>query len=159
MQPKEIVEKVEKSAPFLLFKETHKNSFLASLFSMFDQNEPERWLVGYVDPSGNKYFTFVLDKGQCDYKDENEAHENIALLDLEKVHVKLFDAIILARETLAKKTGEKTTKTIAVLQTLDQKETWNISFMTANFNVFNVKIDAAERNLLSENYGGMFSQA
>ncbi len=71
-------------------------------------------------------------------------------LDIDKVRLSLRDAVKVAEELKNEEHGGETvTKKIVILQTLDGKELYNLTLVTTNFNIINVKVDANSGDVIS----------
>ncbi len=152
MKISEVKELVEKSAMFKEWKAVHKNAILMSLLTMFDEQPSDQWIVSYFDDS--QITTFFFDGKECQKKQEEPAQAKVNEVDVSKAKLELEDAVKSARLLLA----GTPTKTIAILQTLEKGQVWNISFMTAGFKVFNAKLDSETGQVLSKDYGDMFAR-
>ncbi len=159
MNAAEAVRKLEASSEFAEWKTANKDAFLSSLFAMFDKEFEGEWLVGYYSPSAKRITTFFVDELECLKKGDDASDTQPKQLDMDKVKVELADALTAAKAALDKKTGEGIQKIIAILQNLDEGQVWNISLMTASFNMFNIKIDAETSKELSQDYGTLFRPA
>ncbi|MBI3033793.1 PepSY domain-containing protein [Candidatus Woesearchaeota archaeon] len=157
MNVREIIERLEASAEFLLWKDEHHDAFLMSIFSMFDSESSDDYLVSYFE--GMTVTTFYMDAKETYKKGVEESEKPIKQLDITNLGVELKQAVSTARAAFLRKSGESIAKTIAILQNLDDGPLWNISFMSSNYNVYNARINAETGQLVSEDYGAMFRQA
>ncbi len=155
MKIKDAIIKLEKSKAFIEWKQQNPTGFLASLFTMFEGEKTEEWLANFhVNQS---ITTFHVDESGCERKGEEKTEGEIKKLDIDQVKVEVDDAIRNVVGMLTIKTGESTTKTIAILQNLEEGQVWNISLMTSSMNLYNVRLDAGTGNKLSESYGKLFN--
>ncbi len=152
----DIIKKLQMSPEFLKWKSGNKPSFLMSLYALFEE-KPDEWLIGYYNPATRKVATFTVGASIA-MTAEDETDKAIMPLDMEKVKVEMETALGIAKEAFAKKSQESIKKTIAVLQNLGV-QVWNISFMTASFNIYNIRIDSETGKIAGESYGAMFAQA
>ena len=126
---KEIVKKV---------KETDR--YLVSCFLL-----DNKWRVDFYCPKEHVIYTYFDNKGKLEVqKDEifqKEKHE-IEKLDLEKVKIHYKEAL-----DKITKSGDKF---IIILQSIKNKAVWNITLLTHEFKVYNLKVDAFNGDTLEE---------
>ncbi len=153
----EVIAKLEKSAEFLVWK-GHSHSFLMSVFAMYEE-EPDEWLVSYFDPETRGVTTFQVDAESCHRKEENKVENPVKELNIRKPNIEMEQAVATAVQEYEKKVAQKSVKTIAILQNIDEGQVWNISLMAANFSVFNCRIDSETGKVSSSTLGQLFSQS
>ncbi|MBS3072967.1 hypothetical protein J4477_03995 [Candidatus Pacearchaeota archaeon] len=126
---KEIVKKV---------KETDR--YLVSCFLL-----ENKWKVDFYSPGEHIIYTYTENNGKLEVqKDEifqKEKHD-LEKLDLEQVKIHYKEAL------------EKITKSgdrfIIILQSINKKAVWNITLLTHEFKVYNLKVDASNGETLEE---------
>ncbi|HLD97176.1 MAG TPA: hypothetical protein VI934_02430 [Candidatus Nanoarchaeia archaeon] len=138
------------------------------------------WLVSYYDEADDTFTTFSTSGSQRAAKEQAfKKGKSLPRLDAETVQVGILKCVELAeavRTTSYK--GEETSRIIIILQPLARSEilagnevsdgssaralpkgsirpVWNITYITASFNVINVKIDAESGKVLSHHLSGV----
>lgn len=160
---KEIVKKIENSSEFKEWKEKNTDDYLVSLFLISSKEKPStEWQIDFYNADKNKMTSFILHSDgkvnmmppdQIFKKEEDKVNE----LDLSKVKINYEDAINNANALLKEKyRNEEVNKQILILQQLD-KLVWNITYVTAFFNMLNVRIDAITGEIISENFSSLMS--
>ncbi len=156
MKFEETLNILEKSEVFKDWKKSHKDAYLCSIF-----------LIGKIENIGNEplqfdyYFkdkitSFVIEpfekslgknvkigNEESIFKKEGE----IDKLEINKIKISFDQALeIVNKFGKDKYPNEMFNKAIIILQ----KIMWNITFLTQSFNVFNVKIDTNNGNIIEE---------
>jgi hypothetical protein len=133
---------IENSEEFKEFKKNNPDSILTSIFL-----NKENWEFNYF--SKDKMITFLKENNVIK-TEESEIYEKqeIEKLELEKVKITFNQAEELAKKLMS---DEKITKEIVVLQ---QKENpyWNITYITSGLNVFNLKLNAINGNIIEQKF-------
>lgn len=147
---KEILANLEKTAIFSKWKQEHDNAFLSSCFIVDSQG----WQIAFYSPVTKKASTFLKDQlVQSDSPIFRLKTEKMEKLDLNDVKLELEDAFSIADKELEEKhPGYKTNKKIIVLQKLDGVVVWNLTYLTTSFYIFNIKINAANKKIVSEDF-------
>ncbi len=140
---KEIVGRIESSESFRSWKENNKSSFLSNAFVQDDE-----WQFSYYNPVSNKITTFFLKKNQVFFLDDQEVLESgkiVKELNLDNVKLDYKNVIDAAK----KQVSDSALKTFLVVQTLDDVTVFNITLFTQTQQIFNIKIDASDGEILS----------
>ena len=117
-----------------------KNAYLVSCFLM-----NKEWRIDYYSPKEHKIITFFKQNGKIQsQKDEIFQKEQKPLeeLKLEKVkihYLEAFDKISVNADSF-----------ITILQVIDHVTVWNITVLTQEFKVYNLKINAENGETMSE---------
>ena len=146
---KDILSNLEKTDTFKKWKSTHKNSFLSSFFIV----DAQGWQLAFYSPSNKKMSTFLKDRlVQADSAIFKHKEDKVEQLNLDEASLSMEEALNIAKKELeATKPGLRTTKTIIVLQKIENV-LWNISFLTSSFYIFNIKINAANKQIISQDF-------
>ena len=145
-----------------LFVEWHKNnptSFLAHAFVMLDEANKNTWQIGFYNPDTHKMVTFVLEPGSVKRTDEQEILEGktpISKLDVEHVKLSVEDALEKARECFDENYGAQSAiKHFFIIQELEGKAVFNITYLLQSFKTVNVKIDAASGEVIKHSIAAL----
>lgn len=137
--------KLLSSKTFKDWKNKNKDSYLCSCFNILE-NKNYNWQFDFYNKN-NTITSFIMNnKIEIDKDQEIFQREKTELkeLNLEKVKLKLSEALKLIKT----KYKDNFFKTIAILQPY----VWNITLITSEFKILNVKIDAVTKKIISEKY-------
>ncbi len=144
----EVIAGIEGSSLFKQWKKENPEAYLTSAFAMFSSEQEKEWLIGYYDDSKQAITTFGsngMEKSEEAFTKEGAIPE----LKLDNVKLSEEEALEKAADAKEKEYGsEKETKTIMVLQNIEGKTVWNITYI-AKLKVINVRIDASEGETVS----------
>lgn len=138
MELKQAIDKVEESDEFVSWKKEHPTWYLAHGFMILEDKE---WQVGYTD--GERVITFFIDSVKIMPEQEacKKPDVKIPLLDKDKLGLELGDAMKVFEEVKGEKySAEQVTKTIILVQNVNEKEAYNITGLTQSLKTLNVKI-------------------
>ncbi|MBI3036895.1 PepSY domain-containing protein [Candidatus Woesearchaeota archaeon] len=175
-----LVGAVEKTREFSEWRRSNATAFLSSMFCMASEAEqlasaPE-WLLSYYDAADDTFTTFSTLSGQKATKEQAfKKGRTLPQLGIKGVKIGIKGCIKLAEGVRSRKyKGESPTRTIAILQPLAPielaasgssnigseemkgiKTVWNITYITASYNVLNIKIDAETGKVLADSISGV----
>lgn len=153
---KKIVENVENSDEF---KKIKYQIYLCSLFNILDKAEGN-WQVDYYSVENDKIVSFVVEKEVIKSEESKifkEKDVKIAKLDLNEVKIDLKEALKKVNDIHKNKyQNETVNKKIVILQVIN-KPLWNITYITAGFNIINFKLNAFSGELISDNISSALS--
>ena len=153
---KKIVENVENSEEF---KKIKYQIYLCSLFNIVDKTEGN-WQVDYYSVENDKIVSFVVEKDAIKSEESKifkEKDAKIAKLDLNEVKIDLKEALKKVNDIHKNKyQNETVNKKIVILQVIN-KPLWNITYITAGFNIINFKLNAVSGELISDNISSALS--
>ena len=143
--------KLENSKEYKNWKSENKNSYLCSCFYLDNEGN---WQFDYYLPKKDRIKTFIVEDNKIkelkDSKIFKKDDSALKRLDLNKVKIKFESAVELVDNLKDNKyKNENVIKRIIILQNID-KEIWNITYLTSNFNILNIRIDANSGKILSE---------
>src|SRR3989344_3793275 len=147
---KENYDKLLKSEKF------EKKGFLCGAFIMCKPEDlkNEEWQIDFYDAKKKEMITYCLNKEIKVEKSKAFKNEyEINKLEINDVRFELDKALEISSKMLSKY-NDSASKIIVVLQKIEDL-VWNVTYITTNFSIFNVKIDAQDGNLLSENYSSL----
>src|SRR3989344_1888470 len=140
-----------------IFKDWHKkhaDSFLAHGFMMLDEANKDIWQIGFYNPKTSKMTTFMVGK-TIEHTVEQEVLESgapIQNLSVEDVKVSPEKALSIAKELLKKEFAkELPIKEFFIIQRIEGKTVFNITYFTQSFKTVNIKIDAKSGEIISKN--------
>ena len=140
----------------------NQNTFLVDVFLMCNLKELDLgiWQLDYYDPKTSKITSFQIKEKDTEKSQPAESFKDpekeIQPLDLDKVNIDFREALETSKAHLQKHTDHPK-KLIAILQSLNNTPTWNISFITSNFFLHNSKINAISGELIKESYSSLLS--
>lgn len=127
-----------------------KDLYLCSCFAIDDT-----WQVDFYSKKAKAITSFVVNNKKAEILNENSKifqKENVDLeeLNLEEVKIDLPEAqkiLETAKQQLCP--GDKIARTITILQKI-KVPIWNLTYLTNNFNVLNIKINAENGNIITK---------
>jgi len=143
---KNSLKKITESSEFKKYKKENPDVYLTSAFIMLDKNNKGNWQLDFYSPKKHRIISFIVEKSIKVLPSEEifqKEVKSIEILDLNKIKISLEQAFEKITEILKKKFSHETPdKKIIILQKLNKKEIWNITYITTTFNLINTKIDA-----------------
>jgi hypothetical protein len=143
----------------------YKNSkfdYLAHFFIMLnDKFEPmTNWQVGFYNKEKDHVVSF--DIGQEITKTESRAFKHVehkvSELKLAEVKVDFEETLALTKDFLKNKfPGNDPVKVVVLLQSIKGVATWNVTFISAAFNVLNIKLNASNKKIISHEFSSLLS--
>ena len=132
-------------------------------YNNYIKENPNAFLFACFLANGEWQFDFYLNGKVIVFKNEKPVMKDEILnpseetkeLDLNKVKIKVEKAIEIAREELRLHKDE-TDKRIVLLQNIKNKATWNITLLTKQMNMLNVKVDAETGKINGESFQSIF---
>jgi|SRR3989344_2921253 len=141
--------KLIKDKKFKSWKDKHKDSYLCSVFLLKDQTDSSDWQFDYYLPKKNRMATFIVGK-TIEYNKEQKIFSNSEKIDEIDLNDIKFDFDNAVKLVLGKYKNKKFIKEIIIVQSLNSKLLWNISLVTAEFNLVNIKVDADDGKIIEE---------
>ena len=117
-----------------------KDRYLVSCFMM-----DKEWRIDYYSPKEHVIYTYFKVDGKFkEQKDEifQKEKKQLEKLDLNKVKIHYLQAL--------EKVEVESDKHIIILQIIDNEVVWNITILTPEFKIYNIKISAESGKKLSE---------
>ena len=141
--------KLINSDQFKLWKNKHKNAYLCSCFTILDNEKWDKWQFDYYLPKINKITSFIV-KNKISIQENQRIFERsknkLNKINLEEVRFTLEQSLNLINKKYKDKIFNKK---IIILQKLDYLA-WNISLVTNDFNLINLKINASNGKIMEE---------
>ena len=156
MNLNEFLTKIESSEEFKEYKKKNTNSFLADIFTIIKEKDKQLdWQFDYYSKSKDKITSFVIQNKEIQKKEaEIFRKDQCEILKLNLNNIKI--PIEKALEEINKKTKEKPNEIIIVLQVINKKETWNITYLTTSFRTLNTKINAKSGKIILQEEASLF---
>jgi hypothetical protein len=141
---------VEAGDVFKNWKESHNNSFLASVFGMTGN---EDMTLNYYDKDRDKMYSFSC-KSPCEPVEQDfvKSGEEIFPVRVEAIKLPMDEALKRSYGIAEKNYSEqRLVRTIFALQVLGGKLVWNITFLTADYKTINIRIDCISGDVIEHN--------
>ncbi len=149
------IEELQGTKEFQEYKKSSTNSYLCAAFTIVESSAKANWQIDFYCPDNDKITTFCLRPNMAQkeaktlHRDENKIHE----LNLENVDVDFDESLKITSDLKSKNyPNENVNKIITILQNINNREIWNITYLTSSFNVLNVNIDAQNGNIIKEKF-------
>lgn len=140
---------------FKEYKHSNINSYLCAAFMIIEPNNKSDWQIDYYNPDNDRITTFGI-YPNIEKKESSTIHKGdskICELNMENIDIGLDNSLNIASSVMAKNyPSEKATKIIIILQNINKKETWNVTYLTSSFKIFNLNIDAQDGSILKEKF-------
>jgi len=157
MELKEAFESLRKSPDYAALKD--ENAFLFSCFSSAKGDSPdfEEWQFGFFLSDGMARTLFIDKNGvRANHKSEIfKSGKNIKKVDISKCRLPLGEALNIVEEK-TKKLPFSTVTTMVILQVVNDTLVWNITKISKEFSIINVKIDAQNSRIIESNVRSVF---
>ena len=134
---------------FKSWKEKHKDAYLCSVFTLKDEEKSSGWQFDYYLSKKNRMTTFIVgnDIKLNDNQKIFSKSDKIDEIDLKDVKFSFDDVVKLFTP---KYKDKNFVKEIIIIQSLDKKLLWNVSLVTSDFYLINLKVDAVNGKILEE---------
>ncbi len=160
MNAQSLIKDLESSAEFTRFKQEHPKAVLVHIFHLLDEANKDETQIGYYEEDSGTMFTFFVKTNEIRLGKTNEVlkdpDKKINPLKIENVNA--TPAEVLETANNAKKTDhpkETPLKQFFILQNIEGKEVYNISFFMHSFKVFNIKISAEDGSIASKSFDSL----
>ena len=151
MNFKEALVNLRKSREYKIFKEKNKEAYLTAGFIVIEKGKQEPWQIDFYDQKKDNITSFNL-KEKIEEKTDKvfrKGDEKVDKLKEQDVKITLKEALKKVDELKEREYKEgKCEKTIAIIQSINKKTLWNITEITNNFNILNIKITAKDGKVI-----------
>jgi len=156
---KEALKILEKSKEFNAWKRKNPETYLSYGFFVVEDADSD-WKIGYYHKKDDRMTSFnVGEKITIEPEEEifQKEKKKVEKLDMEKVKLGLAEAVAIANQVQQEEYAtEMPRKIIAILQTLDKKQVWNVTFLTQSFNTLNFKIKSENGRVVEKKLQPLF---
>jgi len=142
-------ERLLKDKKFKSWKDKYKDAYLCSVFLLKDIEVSSGWQFDYYLPKKNRMTTFLVDKN-IKFTDNQKIFSTSGKIDEIKLDDIKFSFDKVVKLVKPKYKNKNFTKEIIIIQSLDLKLLWNVSLVTNDFNLINIKVDAKNGKILEE---------
>ncbi len=154
MQLQKTLDKLECSDVFKKFHQEHKSYYLTHFFCMYSKGVQSAWQIGYYSRKTDKIAVFEVD-GEITMHQEEEVFKEkkfVKELKVEKV-MELENALEIV-ENYRKENypQELENQKICILQNIEEGIVWNITLISLNFNMLNLKLRASDGQILKHSF-------
>jgi len=154
MDHSESYQKLIDSPIFQDWKKQHLDHYLTHFYRSLDNkfNLTGNWEIGFYHKKQDKITTFIINQ-KITFKPEEEVFKKqgqVEKLNLEEIKTTLPQALETFQKTKQKHyPKEILLNGFLILQKYQNQNIWNISYATKSLNILNLKINAANNNLIS----------
>ena len=160
MNFKTSLKKLKNSSEFKKWISKNKESYLTYAFTMIENSEKSEWQIGYYNKKLDKVAVFTINDNikinpeQDIFKKPGTAVKKINLKDVKFS----LDKVLKKAHSIKNKKYPKELikKTIAILQSIELGQLWNITFITSSLNTINIKIDAKTGKIIKHELVSLF---
>ena len=146
---KALITKVEASEEYKNWRNSNPKPFLSSIFTIPD-SDPEECHLNYFDAEKEEINSFVVGEDIKLITHSEILSDGVPKeLEPEKVSITFDKVLSIANDLMKKKYPNfKPARSMLVLQYIDGKQVWNISFFSALLHTLNIRIDASDGTVL-----------
>lgn len=153
---RDLYNKIVNSEGYSKFIASHSSSYLSHVSLIDEKGASSGWEFGFFYPADSKITVIEANSLKVRKPDEALSESgNVKKLELEDVSVEGVDALKLAEENAKLKGIDVVSKKIITLQNTEDLQ-WNITFLTADFKIFNIKINAVSGEVNSSDLSTVF---
>ena len=158
----DVLETLHAADTFTAWKKEHTHHFLAHIFKMLDKENHESWQVGYYNPESGSILSFLVEGDNVSALEESEPFKkpgtSIKELNMEDVQIDHGEAISIANKTQKESyPQDQPVKTFFILQHIEGKTVYNITYFTATFKTLNIRVSAQDGRIVKEELNQFFS--
>lgn len=152
---KQDFDKLQETKEFKDYKKENPRAYFSTAFLMIESLNVSdvNWQIDYYDPETHKASTFAFNSNNVEFKTGEELlqkkKEDIDEIKLDDIKInfdKIIEIIHKFRERKYKE--EKAQKIIVILQKFKNTFIWNITYITANLNLLNFKVNAVNGKII-----------
>lgn len=147
MEFQDIVKELENTQEFRDWNLEHPDAYLAHIFIMMDEANKGFYQVGYYDLNTDSISTFVVGKGTVEVIPDQEVAKTggvVNPLDISQVKNTTKEITESADKVRQENYGKLPfIKAFFVIQSLDDSQIYNVTYLTQDFKTINVKLDMA----------------
>lgn len=150
MSFKESLKKLKSSPQFREFKKKNKNTFLfASFFVLNSDMDAENQQFDYcIDAKKFKIMTFYVNDEIKNNSDKLVEREKTELKKLdENIKIDIDELVEIVKKEIGKKCSD-ISKTIIIMQIIDNIQVWNVIAMSSSFQLFKMYVDCFNGKIL-----------
>lgn len=158
MDVDDVLDSLEQSRTFSAWSLQHPKAYLAHLFCMIEDGE-RTWQVGYAHDGLITVFVLgeTIEELPAD-KPFRKPGTPVPKLDLARVEISLDSALDAAAALQGEKyPADRPFKTIVILQAIDGRVVYNITYVTRSFKTLNIRIAADGGKIVSDQLVSFFS--
>lgn len=150
-----MLERLAKSGEFRKWKQGHKGYFLAHFFKINEKGADSPWQIGYCNPESNSIASFSVAEEKAVFEDESKPFHKpgskIDELKPEDIGID-YDVALEKAESVRKSKykEESILKSFMILQSIEKKPMYNITFFTASFRSLNIKLSSKDGSVISD---------
>jgi len=149
----DMINVIEGSDEFKEFIKKDPSYYLVHVFRIIDNDAPSNWQIGYYSKDTDKIVVFEHNNGLVmmhspeDALKKEEYIQRLDARDLSLSHDNIID--IINEFYRANYKYDLLSKAIYLLQNLPEHgQVWNVTIITHNYSVINIKVDAATGTVL-----------
>lgn len=158
MDINDVINQLEQSELFSTWSMQHPGAYLAHLFCMIDGNV-RMWQVGFANEGLITVFTVgkTIEVLPADKPFATQG-STVPPLDRQAVKIELASALHAAAKLQEEKyPADRPFKTIAILQTINDRVVYNITYVTPSFKTLNIRVAADDGTIIADRLVSLFS--
>ena len=133
-----------------------QKGYLSHACFIEEKNKDNSWEFGIFNPETKKITVFESEPYKVREPDDALTEKDVVEeLNFDLVKISYPKALEIANAEAIKKNAKLIQKKIIILQK-DKNLIWNITFLTADFNLMNIKVDAVSGEVLSVDFHNLY---
>ena len=137
------------SEKFKSWKNKSKDAYLCSVFLLKDEEKSSDWQFDYYLLEKNKMTTFIVGKNIEVSKNQKIFSSSKKIEEINLKDIKFpFDNVV--KLVMPRYKDKRFVKEIIIVQSLDSRLLWNVSLVTTDFYLINIKVDAINGKIIEE---------
>ena len=155
MNIKETLSAIENSECYALWQKENPDSYLASIFSMFEKIEEANWSANYYNPADKTITSFTTEEIEPK-KEAFTKEEDIPELNLKDCLLKEDETFAQVQKIAKEKhNADSAQKYVFLLQRLGNITVWNATLILPTLKIVNIKISAKSGELVESSETSM----
>jgi hypothetical protein len=150
MNEQQVISKLESSKIFKEFRKEKPDYYLTHIFTMFDNDKQGPWQVGYYNKEKDRIVVFDVTDTILQHDEEEVFKKGKFVKKLDIANVIPFEEALAKTEEFRIKTypGELVSQKIIILQNIHEGIVWNITMISMQLNMLNIKLKASDGQIL-----------
>lgn len=137
------------SEKFKSWKNKSKDAYLCSVFLLKDEEKSSDWQFDYYLLEKNKMTTFIVGKNIEVSKNQKIFSSSKKIEEISLKDIKFpFDNVV--KLVMPRYKDKRFVKEIIIVQSLNSRLLWNVSLVTTDFYLINIKVDAINGKIIEE---------
>ncbi len=150
-------EQLQKIKSTELYKDIDENAYLTHVSMIEEENKKSSWEYGFFNPETQKITVIESEPLKLREPDDVLNRDgDVAELNLDEVELSVEELYKLVDKVAEDKNASLITKKILILQKLNEGVVWNVTYLTKDYNLLNIKVNAKNGAVLHTEFHSVF---